>query len=141
MVRPPYAMSVARKAGMLLIRGALAAQVWIYRRTKARCAGARTLSVTAFEITGEEYETAWASRRRSLLKRIRCVSAGGPAASAGDPRAPVPRGRAPAQRMNLEQVPDGGRVRGLPGIPLLTLRAELARERNGLDQWFPPRDG
>ncbi len=39
MVRPPYAMSVPRKAGMLLIRGALATQVWIYRRTKGRRAG------------------------------------------------------------------------------------------------------
>jgi len=32
--------------------------------------------------------------------------------------------------MNLEQVPDGGRIRGLAGIPLLTLGAELAREHN-----------
>ena len=38
--------------------------------------------------------------------------------------------------MNLEQVPGGGRVRGLAGIPLLTLGAELARERNGLDLGF-----
>jgi deazaflavin-dependent oxidoreductase (nitroreductase family) len=117
-------MSVVRKAGMLLLRGALATQVWIYRRTKGRRAGsvrgtpvllltttgrksgqrktrpvgylpdgdrflvcgsnggsdhpsawslnlranpdatvevgAKTLSVTASEITGEEYETAWA---------------------------------------------------------------------------------
>ena len=116
-------MSVVRKAGMLLVRGGLATQVWIYRRTKGRragsvrgtpvllltttgrksgerrtrpvgylpdgdrflvCgsnggsdhppawslnlhahpdgtveAGARTLSVTASDITGEEYETAW----------------------------------------------------------------------------------
>ncbi len=55
--------------------------------------------------------------------------------------AALSRDGAPTQRMNLEQVPDCGRIRGLPGIPLLTLRAELARERNGLDQWFPPRDG
>lgn len=117
------AMSVVRKAGMMLVRGGLATQVWIYRRTKGRRAGsvrgtpvllltttgrksgerrtrpvgylpdgdrflvcgsnggsdhppawslnlrahpdatvevgARTLSVTAAEITGEEYETAW----------------------------------------------------------------------------------
>ena len=117
------AMSVVRKAGMMLVRGGLATQVWIYRRTKGRRAGsargtpvllltttgrksgerrtrpvgylpdgdrflvcgsnggsdhppawslnlrahpdatvevgARTLSVTASEITGEEYETAW----------------------------------------------------------------------------------
>lgn len=116
-------MSVVRKAGMMLVRGGLATQVWIYRRTKGRRAGsvrgtpvllltttgrksgerrtrpvgylpdgdrflvcgsnggsdhppawslnlrahpdatvevgARTLSVTAAEITGEEYETAW----------------------------------------------------------------------------------
>jgi deazaflavin-dependent oxidoreductase (nitroreductase family) len=116
-------MSMVRKAGMLLVRGGLATQVWIYRRTKGRRAGsvrgtpvllltttgrksgerrtrpvgylpdgdrflvcgsnggsdhppawslnlrahpdatvevgARTLSVTASEITGEEYETAW----------------------------------------------------------------------------------
>lgn len=116
-------MSVVRKAGMMLFRGGLATQVWIYRRTKGRRAGsvrgtpvllltttgrksgerrtrpvgylpdgdrflvcgsnggsdhppawslnlrahpdatvevgARTLSVTAAEITGEEYETAW----------------------------------------------------------------------------------
>src|SRR5664280_3445029 len=97
MVRPPYAMSVVQKSAMLLIRGALAAQVWIYRRTKARCAGARTLSVTASEITNEEYETAWARRRRSLLKRIRCASAGDPAASAEDPWGTVPpRSRASA---------------------------------------------
>jgi len=70
---------------MLLIRGALATQVWIYLRTEGRRAGARTLSVAASEVTGEEYKTAWASRRRSLFKRIRCVSAGGSAASAGDP--------------------------------------------------------
>ena len=114
---------MVRKAGMLLVRGGLATQVWIYRRTKGRRAGsvrgtpvllltttgrksgerrtrpvgylpdgdrflvcgsnggsdhppawslnlrahpdatvevgARTLSVTASEITGEEYETAW----------------------------------------------------------------------------------
>jgi len=55
--------------------------------------------------------------------------------------ATVACGRAPAQRMNLEQVPGGGRVRCLAGIPLLTLGAELAGEHNGLDQWFPPRDG
>jgi deazaflavin-dependent oxidoreductase (nitroreductase family) len=116
-------MSMVRKAGILLVRGGLATQVWIYRRTKGRRAGsvrgtpvllltttgrksgerrtrpvgylpdgdrflvcgsnggsdhppawslnlrahpdatvevgARTLSVTASEITGEEYETAW----------------------------------------------------------------------------------
>jgi len=114
---------MVRKAGMLLVRGGLATQVWIYRRTKGRRAGsvrgtpvllltttgrksgerrtrpvgylpdgdrflvygsnggsdhlpawslnlrahpdatvevgARTFSVTASEITGEEYETAW----------------------------------------------------------------------------------
>ena len=114
---------MVRKAGMPLVRGGLATQVWIYRRTKGRrtgsvrgtpvllltttgrksgerrtrpvgylpdgdrflvCGsnggsdhppawslnlrahpdatvevGARTLSVTASEITGEEYETAW----------------------------------------------------------------------------------
>lgn len=114
---------MVRKAGMLLVRGGLATQVWIYRRTKGRRAGsvrgtpvllltttgrksgerrtrpvgylpdgdrflvcgsnggsdhppawslnlrahpdatvevgARTVSVTASEITGEEYETAW----------------------------------------------------------------------------------
>ena len=114
---------MVRKAGMLLVRGGLATQVWIYRRTKGRRAGsvrgtpvllltttgrksgerrtrpvgylpdgdrflvcgsnggsdhppawslnlrahpdatvevgARTLSVTASEITGKEYETAW----------------------------------------------------------------------------------
>ena len=114
---------MVRKAGMMLVRGGLATQVWIYRRTKGRRAGsvrgtpvllltttgrksgerrtrpvgylpdgdrflvcgsnggsdhppawslnlrahpdatvevgARALSVTASEITGEEYETAW----------------------------------------------------------------------------------
>ena len=114
---------MVRKAGMPLVRGGLATQVWIYRRTKGRRAGsvrgtpvllltttgrksgerrtrpvgylpdgdrflvcgsnsgsdhppawslnlrahpdatvevgARTLLVTASEITGEEYETAW----------------------------------------------------------------------------------
>jgi F420H(2)-dependent quinone reductase len=127
-VGPPCAtvgaMSVLRRAGMVLVRGGLATQVWIYRRTKGRRAGsvrgtpvllltttgrksgerrtrpvgylpdgerflvcgsnggsdrspawslnlrshpdatvevgARTLPVTASEITGAEYEAAWA---------------------------------------------------------------------------------
>ena len=105
---------VGSAAGMLLIRGALAAQVWIHRRTKGRCAGARTLSVTASEITNEEYETAWARRRRSLLKRIRCASAGDPAASAEDPWGTGPlRSRASA----ADEPRKGARRRSHPRPP------------------------
>jgi hypothetical protein len=76
--------------------------------------GPGTLSVTASEVTGEEYKTAWASRRRSLLKRIRYVSAGGPAASAGDPWGNgLPRSRASA----ADEPRTGARRRPRPRPP------------------------
>jgi len=65
MVRPPYAMSVARKAGMLLIRGALATQVWILSTNEGTPCGHQDSVGNGIRGTGEEYKTAWASRRCS----------------------------------------------------------------------------
>ena len=58
-VGPPCAtvgaMSVLRRAGMVLVRGGLATQVWIYRRTKGRRAGsARGTPVLLLTTTGRK---------------------------------------------------------------------------------------
>jgi hypothetical protein len=63
---PASALSVMRNAGMLLVRGVLATQVWIHRRTKGRRAGSVRgtpvlLPTTTGRKSGERRTRRWAT--------------------------------------------------------------------------------